>query len=249
MLGMGKISGTCLNCGNEFIVFPCEIRRGRKYCSSSCRSIYSQREGGFNQKSKLVKHDGYIRAWSPSHPKNTNGYVLEHRLVLEAKLGRYLDVSEIVHHINGIKTDNAPSNLELLTAQDHGKHHGNKTAVLITYDTEKITYSEACIRLGIHRTVINKHKKKHDLTHQQAIDHYVSNGKYSCTHAKKVWYKPTNKIYKSVKSFCTEHPTYQSSLVYSLLAGVFKPKHGKYHQLDKDLMYHIEDVVTYDKQL
>lgn len=69
----------------------------------------------FHWKGGRVKLRGYILIYKPDHPNAINKrYVFEHRLVIEKKIGRYLERWEIVHHINGIKDDNRLENLELL---------------------------------------------------------------------------------------------------------------------------------------
>jgi len=76
---------------------------------------------------------GYILVASPNHPhKDKQGYVRKHRLVMEEHLGRLLESTEDIHHINEDKTDNRIENLELFQSRSEHikKYHttaGEKT--------------------------------------------------------------------------------------------------------------------------
>lgn len=70
-------------------------------------------------------NNGYIEIMMPDHPNSRrNGTILEHRLVAERKIGRYLKKTEVVHHIDGNKTNNVEDNLIIFrTNSDHSRFH------------------------------------------------------------------------------------------------------------------------------
>lgn len=51
---------------------------------------------------------------------------LTHTLILEHELGRKLAADELAHHKDHVKTNNDPSNLELMTFAEHKSHHANE---------------------------------------------------------------------------------------------------------------------------
>lgn len=103
----------CANseCCVTFYVYPSDIERGRKYCSQRCTKD-EQRKPFYGNKS--TGKDGYVRVKMPDHPNaNKDGRLMEHTLVMSQVLGRPLRPDEEVHHLNGVRGDNRPNNLEL----------------------------------------------------------------------------------------------------------------------------------------
>lgn len=84
---------------------------------------------------RKIRKDGYVLVVAPAghpYPADTHAtglaYILEHRLVMEQSLGRYLTPGEVVHHLDGNPSNNALSNLHLYAS--HAEHitqaHGGK---------------------------------------------------------------------------------------------------------------------------
>jgi len=135
----------CLICNKEFYI-PRNRQYKAKYCSCKCKKIgmigrENPHKGhkmskenmkkillaisgsnNWNWKGGISQHTfGYKRILNPHHPYcDGQGYVFEHRLVMEKHIGRYLKPKERIHHINGIKDDNRLENLMLFP--NHSEH-------------------------------------------------------------------------------------------------------------------------------
>lgn len=75
---------------------------------------------------RLIASNGYVivRVGVGHHLADVRGYAYEHRVVAEKSIGRRLEKGEMVHHINGVKTDNRPENLQVVRNNaEHLFHH------------------------------------------------------------------------------------------------------------------------------
>jgi len=115
------ITRSCKTCGVNFKCFP---SNKKTYCSFICvpklGKLNPHWRGG-----RIKKQTGYTMIHKPDHPfSDKDGYVLEHRIVMEKFLNRLLLSKEVVHHINNIGNDNRIEKLKLLCNQaEHAKLH------------------------------------------------------------------------------------------------------------------------------
>lgn len=95
-----------------------------------------------NWKGGVRIYNGYRLLHRPDHPNAVNGYVFEHRLVMEEQIGRLLEPDEIVHHLNRDRLDNSPENLELCKRGQHVRQHWADGAEAIDLRLENMALRE-----------------------------------------------------------------------------------------------------------
>lgn len=127
-----NFKGICEFCGTEFETYRSHSSQPPRFCSIQCIGYAQQRENNPAYNGGRYKCNGYYVVFSPDHPfASKKNLVLEHRLIMEKKIGRYLTEQEVVHHIDRDKTNNDPDNLMLFKNNSehikfHSKENGNK---------------------------------------------------------------------------------------------------------------------------
>lgn len=120
----------CETCGTHFYARPCEDAKSaggrRRFCARPCQLASYKGAGNPKWRGGTVRQvSGYIYEYAPDHPHATDdGYVMQHRLVVERSIGRVIDPVEQVHHINHVRDDNRLENLRLMAdVHEHRVHH------------------------------------------------------------------------------------------------------------------------------
>lgn len=124
----------CTHCGIMFT----PKRKEQTYCSRSCASVkkgksrYGQKTGPQHGKvySRKKDKDGYFRVYAGLHPFACGRLMIfEHVMLMELSINRKLLSTEVVHHINHVRSDNRMENLQLMTRKEHCRLHGEESAL------------------------------------------------------------------------------------------------------------------------
>ena len=109
---------TC-HCGKSFTPRREQIQRGKGlYCSQKCKGVAHSGRNHPSAKERTINSSGYVLIRT-----SQSNLRREHRVVAERAIGRPLESSESVHHIDGIKTNNAVKNLFVCNKAAHAKAH------------------------------------------------------------------------------------------------------------------------------
>ncbi len=127
----------CIVCGkhvDRYVAPSSFCNNTFEFCSRTCKGKYQVGDkhplwkGGTFSDGK-----GYRKVHAKNHPfADNHGAIFEHRHIMEQSIGRLLNKSEVVHHINDNPSDNRIENLMLFKNQaEHKKFHEQRDGVKI----------------------------------------------------------------------------------------------------------------------
>ena len=131
-----KVEVQCYVCKKKIAVPPSKLKFEKHFCGNECRQTWLAEE-----RSKELNVKGHSKGHKAPHLTRLNrernpklavepDAVIrgtyeskKHRRTMERIIGRKLKAYEDVHHINGIRNDNRPENLQIMNHSDHLKLH------------------------------------------------------------------------------------------------------------------------------
>ena len=125
------------------------LQRYKHHHNPRSGNRYKREEASAWKGGQTVDKSGYVLKYLPEHHHcNNKGYYPLHRYVMEQYLGHLLTRIEVVHHINGIKSDNRIENLQLLANPNiHNKITG--------LEKKQKVRNRRCYSCGSHTTYIH----------------------------------------------------------------------------------------------
>lgn len=102
----------CLYCGTEFIVQT--KHKDKKFCNTKCACAYKSAQS----RKPTLGANGYKYVWFSDGSGER-----EHRFIMEQTIGRKLNRDEIVHHLDGNRSNNDISNLVIMSRKEHSRIH------------------------------------------------------------------------------------------------------------------------------
>jgi len=121
----------CPFCKRQFRIKNSEIKRKKTlFCSRNCWLSYIK-----DNKKTSIGSDGY------EHYDNKR----KHRVIVEEFIGRKLTKDEVIHHKNGIRSDNRIENLIIMTKSEHHKLHYKEIKYKLS---RRITREYKCVVCG-----------------------------------------------------------------------------------------------------
>lgn len=119
----------CVGCGEQITTTqfhkPVEDTRCRS-CACKIREKNRDTFGtkAHNWKGGVSKRsDGYALMYCKDHPRSVKNYIRWAYFVWEQNTGHFPDIGEVIHHIDGDKTNDEFSNLQLMTHGEHSRLH------------------------------------------------------------------------------------------------------------------------------
>lgn len=96
-------------------------------------SPYSQYNTAFKRNCQVDKREAYKLCLYEGNKLIKSTIVLTHRYNMACAIGRLLLPNEVVHHIDGNKSNNAIENLQLMSRKEHSRLHAQNNNTLVTY--------------------------------------------------------------------------------------------------------------------